>query len=61
MSSWKKNVKNKENLTSMNNKEKEELLYLKAQQSVNQLRWFYVHFVGYLVVVGLVIWNLIII
>ena len=45
----------------MNNKEKEELLYLKAQQSVNQLRWFYVHFVGYLVVVGLVIWNLIII
>ena len=61
MSSWKKNVKNKENLKSMNNKEKEELLYLKAQQSVNQLRWFYVHFVGYLVVVGLVIWNLIII
>ena len=45
----------------MNNRKKEELLYLKAQQRVNQLRWFYVHFASYLVVLGFIIWNLLII
>lgn len=44
-----------------NSKKEEAYFYIEAQRKVSQLRWFYVHLVGYLVVLGLIIWNLIII
>ena len=44
-----------------NIKKEDAYFYLEAQKKVSQLRWFYVHFVVYLVVLGLIIWNLIII
>ncbi|WP_411767104.1 2TM domain-containing protein [Winogradskyella sp. A3E31] len=45
----------------MTDKEKEEFFYIEAQKKVHKLRWFYIHLAGYVVVLGLVIWNLIII
>ncbi|MBT8243778.1 MAG: 2TM domain-containing protein [Winogradskyella sp.] len=45
----------------MNDKDNKALLYLEAQRKVSRLRWFYVHLAGYLVILGLIIWNLLII
>lgn len=45
----------------MTDRDKEAQLYVEAQKKVSRLRWFYVHLAGYLVALGLVIWNLIII
>ena len=40
--------------TDPNNSKK----YVRAREKVRQLRVFYVHAVGYVIVVGLLVWNL---